>query len=125
MMEFPGNIEARKCGNSKGKLKKKQKFQGVPVNKNSCGISWGLFDGVLIFELGISKGCHNFAEFPGVKVCFLLNPSPPPLVWFFSGIIYWQILQQFGKLRSDGVCRRRHQFSYSASYLFCNVILIF
>ena len=28
MMEFPGDIEARKCGNSKGKLKKKQKFQG-------------------------------------------------------------------------------------------------
>ena len=26
---------------------------------------------VLVFDLGISKGCHNFAEFPGGEACFL------------------------------------------------------
>ena len=31
------------------------------------------FPWVLVFELGISKGCHNFAEFLVVKACFLEN----------------------------------------------------
>ena len=60
-------IEEKACGNSRGQLKKKKNFQGY-LMKNG-GISIGL-----VFELGISKGCHNnFAGFPEMKACFLCN----------------------------------------------------
>ena len=62
-------IEVRTCGNSRGQLKKKWYFQGV-FKKNSYGISLGLcFWPCWNFQ----RVSHNFAEFPGVKACFLWN----------------------------------------------------
>ena len=58
-------IEERKCGNFRSQLKKKQNFQGCS-SKNSCGIAM-----VLVFDLGISKGCYiNLMNFSGWKLVF-------------------------------------------------------
>ena len=44
--------------------------EGGDQKKNHVEFPW-----VLVIGVGISKGCmqHNFAEYPGVKVYFLLN----------------------------------------------------
>ena len=50
-----------------GSIKKEAEFPGV-LKENSCGLE---FPWVLLFDLGISKVSHNFAEILGVKACFL------------------------------------------------------
>ena len=51
-------IEERAYENSRFQTKEKWNFRWV-FNENSCGIFMGH-----AFDLGISKGCHNFPEFP-------------------------------------------------------------
>ena len=55
-------------GKFQGSIEKEVEFPGL-LQKNSCGISMGIGFWTWNFE-GMS---HNFAEFPGVKVCFLWN----------------------------------------------------
>ena len=58
-------IEERKCGNSRGQLKRKRNFQGCP-SKTHVEFPW-----VLVFDLEISKGCHtNLLNFKEWKVVF-------------------------------------------------------
>ena len=54
-------LEEKTCGNSWGQLKKKKwKFQGCS-RKTNAEFPW-----VLVFDFGISKGCHtNLQNFQG------------------------------------------------------------
>ena len=87
----------RTCGNFRSQLKKKRNFQGWS-RKNHVEFPW-----VLIFDLGISKGCHTvlqnyqgwklvFSGISKVKVTNLKIPEflfkkvylqPPPRLDFF------------------------------------------
>ena len=77
-------IEERKCGNSRGQLKKKRNFEGCS-SKNSYG---------LVFDLGTSKGCHTILlNFHGWKLVFsriskgkVTNLKCPG---GFSGFFFW------------------------------------
>ena len=68
-MEFSGvwKKEYASMWKFQGQLKKKWNFRGCS-RKTQVEFPW-----VLVFDLGLSKGCHNFAEFPGVTACFLWN----------------------------------------------------
>ena len=56
------------CGNSRGKLKKKWKFQG---NSRKSHVEFPL---LLVFDLGISKACHTILQnFQGWKSSFSLE----------------------------------------------------
>ena len=59
-------IKERTCGGFRGQLKKEVKFPGV-LKKNWCTISMGPG----FWPWNFQEVPHNFAEFPGVKVCFL------------------------------------------------------
>ena len=50
-------------------IKKEVEFLGVYKKENWCGISMGLG----IWPWNIQGVSHNFAEFPGMKACFLQN----------------------------------------------------
>ena len=62
---FSRGIAERACGNSRGTLKKKWDFQGCS-RKSHLEFPW-----VLVFDLGISKGCHTILQnFRGQKLVF-------------------------------------------------------
>ena len=50
-------IEERTCGNSRVQLKKKQNFQGLQKK-----LMWNFHGWVLVFDFGISKGCHTILQ---------------------------------------------------------------
>ena len=64
---FPMDIKVRACGNSRGQLKRKLNFQGC--SWKTCGISMGLC--FWPWDLSQPGVLQIFAEFSGVKVCFL------------------------------------------------------
>ena len=70
-MEFPGVPDKEHVEIPGGQLRKEVEIPG-DMNKKSFGIFMGL---VLVFDLGISKGCHTnlYQEFPGVKAYFIWN----------------------------------------------------
>ena len=59
--------EERACENYWGWLKKMWNFHGCSRKTHEK------FPFLLVFDLGISKRCHNFSEFSGVTACFLQN----------------------------------------------------
>ena len=65
-MEFPGVLKKEHV-EIPGQLKKKWNFRG------SSRKNYVEFPRVLDFDLRISRVSHNFAEYPGVKACFVLN----------------------------------------------------
>ena len=65
-MEIPGAEHDKLQGSIT--IKKELKFSGV-FKKKSCGISIGLG----FRPWNFPEVSHNFAEFPGVKACFLRN----------------------------------------------------
>ena len=63
--EMSRGIEKRACGNTRGQLKKKWNFQWCS-RKSQVEFPW-----VLVFELGLSKGCHTILQnFQGWKLVF-------------------------------------------------------
>ena len=59
------DLEEKTCGNFWGQLKKKLKFQGCS-RKTNAKFPW-----VLVFDFGISRGCHtNLQNFQGQKLFF-------------------------------------------------------
>ena len=55
-MEFPEVLKQRTCGKSRSQLKKKWNFQGYS-SKTHLEFPW-----VLVFDLGIAKGCHTILQ---------------------------------------------------------------
>ena len=96
------DLEEKTCGNFRGQLKKKCKFQGCS-RKTNAKFPW-----VLVFDFGISRGCHtNLQNFQGQKLFFsgiswskVTNLKFPGAfqksissilpVWVFSGIVQCQ-----------------------------------
>ena len=114
-------IQERTCGNSRGQSKKKWNFQEC-TRKNHI-VSRGLGFWTWNFR-GVS---HNFAEFPGVKACFLWNfldkvtnlKNPewvwekcifnPPVCIFPATAQCCQFCLQFWPLM---ICRMMHQICH-------------
>ena len=65
-MEFPGVLKKEHV-EIPGQLKKKWNFRG------SSRKNYVEFPRVLDFDLRTSRVSRNFAEYPGVKACFVLN----------------------------------------------------
>ena len=49
-------VEERACGNSRGQFKSKLSFQGC-LRKTYVDFKW-----VLIFDFGVSNGCHTILQ---------------------------------------------------------------
>ena len=73
-MEFPSRVIVLKkqnvvFGTYIHPNKKKVEFPGVfKIEQFEVKFPW-----ILVFDLRISKGVNNFAEFPRMKACFLQN----------------------------------------------------